>query len=94
MKEVCLPFAEIPENETAEVEVKAPLSNRIWKYRIESFLVNDPFAKSVNNLIKIEKLRKLIKDYDHRWELIQIYDTNRESEFVHVLYRERKIKIT
>lgn len=86
MKDICLPFTGIPDNNTAEVIIKMAPSDITMHYRIESFDL-----KLANNAEgRIQILREQIKKYDPRWELIQIMDTNERQSCVHVLYRERK----
>lgn len=89
MKEVCIPFADIRENERAEVEVRVPKSKRVWKYRVESFDVASGKEKDEKEKM-IENLRYRIKTYDSDWELIQIFESDPESGYVQLLYRQKK----
>ena len=84
MKEICLPFSGIADNESAEVIVRTQDSDKTWKYRVVSFGI-----KNNNNQVIIEDLRAKIKQYDPEWELIQIFDTSEGTEHVHVLYRKK-----
>jgi DNA-binding response OmpR family regulator len=83
MKEICLPFAGIADNESAEVTVKSQNSENTWKYRVVSFNI-----KSNNTDVIIKELREKIRLYDPEWELIQIFDNSEGAEYVHVLYRK------
>ena len=83
MKEICLPFTGIADNESAEVIVKSQDSEKTWKYRVVSFNI-----KSNNTDVIIKELREKIRLYDPAWELIQIFDTSEGTEHVHVLYRK------
>jgi len=86
---VCIPVADIKENESAEVEVRIPKSKRVWKYRIESFEIKSGEKDEMKN-IPIENLRYKIKTYDSNWELIQIFDSDQTSGYVQLLYRYKK----
>lgn len=85
MKEICLPFTGIADDESAEVIVKSQDSSKTWMYRVVSFKIVSKSAEVI-----IEDLREKIRKYDPDWELIQIFDTSTESENVHVLYRKKK----
>lgn len=84
MKEICLPFAGLAENESAEVTVKSQESDKTWKYRVVAF-----HLKSKNIDVILTDLREKISTYDPEWELIQIFDTTEGTEHVHVLYRKK-----
>jgi hypothetical protein len=94
MKGICLPWPEIPEDERAVVEVKLSGSNRLCRFRIEPLLINDLGGKQNNTDLRINKLRNWIQNYDKQWELIQIFNTNEGSEYVHILYREKYAETT
>ncbi len=84
MKEICLPFAGLADNESAEVIVKSQDSDKAWNYRVVSFNIK---STSTDNILK--DLREKINTYDPDWELIQIFDTTEGKEYVHVLYRKK-----
>jgi hypothetical protein len=92
MNEIRIPCPGIPDDKTTLVEVKMPGSDCICRYRIEPFLINDVHLDHINRTIRVEKLRSLIHNYDQHWELIQIFNTNENSEYVHILYREKNKK--
>jgi hypothetical protein len=84
MKEICLPFGGIADNESAEVTIKSQNSDKTWKYRVVSFNIQG------NNIdLIIKDLREKINRYDPEWELIQIFDNTESKENVHVLYRKK-----
>lgn len=83
MKEICLPFTGIADNESAEVTVKSQDTKKTWKYRVVSFNI-----KSDNTDVILKELREKIRVYDPEWELIQIFDNTQGTEHVHVLYRK------
>jgi hypothetical protein len=89
MREICLPCPVMPENETEMIEIKMSGTNRICRYRIEPLLINDLEFKQNNTDLRIKKLKELIQNYDEHWELIQIFNTNVGSDYVHMLYREK-----
>ncbi len=90
MKEVCLPFTDLKDNEIAEVEIRISERKRVLKYRIESFALAPPEKKKPGTNEKINLLREMIKAYDPDWELIQILDSNEGSNYVQLLYRYKK----
>jgi len=94
MNEIWLPCPGIPEDERAVVEVKMSGTNCVCRYRIEPLLINDLHLKQNNSDLRINKLRNLIKNYDKHWELIQIFNTNEGSDYVHILYREKYTETT
>jgi hypothetical protein len=86
MKELCIPFRDIKENEMAEVEIKVPQRELVWRYRIEA--VN--FSSQGENITvtdKIEHLCNEIKTHDPDWELIQIIDSDEKTGYIKLLYR-------
>ena len=89
MKEVCIPISDLKENDLAEVEVRIPKRKLIWKYRIEPFEIAFREEAGTEEL-QIEKLRKKIKSYDSNWELIQIFDSDKSSGYIQLLYRSKK----
>ena len=44
--------------------------------------------------LRIQKLREAIEKYDKNWEVIQIFDPGKESNFVQALFRLRGKKIS
>ena len=84
MKEICLPFSGLADNESAEVTVKSQESDKTWNYRVVSFNI-----KSRSSDLILKDLREKIGAYDPEWELIQIFDTTEGTEHVHVLYRKK-----
>ncbi len=89
MKEVCIPVADMKDNERAEVEVRIPKSKQVWKYRIESFEIASG-EKDEMKKKPIENLRYKINTYDSNWELIQIFNSDQTSRYVQLLYRYKK----
>ena len=92
MNEIRIPFSGIPENEITEVDVKMTKSNRIWRYKIEPLLINNLNLKDDIHCQRVKKMQDSINNHDRQWELIQILNTNEESEYVHILYREKNIE--
>jgi hypothetical protein len=94
MKEISLSCVGIPQDKTTVIEVKTSGSHQICRYRIEPFMINDLNLNENNREHRVEKLRNLIQNYDKQWELIQIYNSNESSEFIHILYREKNTETT
>jgi hypothetical protein len=93
MKEICIPVPEFLEQQIAEVEVKINGRRRMYNFRVESF----PWEKvdgSVHDgqANRIKNLRKRIEDYDPNWELVQIFQPRTDSEFIQVLFRQRRFE--
>ncbi|MBN1599008.1 MAG: hypothetical protein JW894_12005 [Bacteroidales bacterium] len=89
MRSICIPVKGISEGDIAEVEVRVLKSDLVWKYRLESFKLPNTGKSPSDTIKRIDSLRKLIKEYDQSWELIQILDTIEASEYVHILYRKK-----
>jgi hypothetical protein len=90
MKEICIPFTYICDNEHAEVEVRVPGTGKIWKYRVEPLqLAAEPEASSMDSG-RINGLKRFISNYSKNWELIQIIGANENSGNIHMLYREKQ----
>lgn len=95
MREICIPVPYLKENEIAEVEVKLYGKKIRYNFRVESFPwevgeefadLSDPLERS---LARIYKLKTAIEAYDKNWELMQIFNPDKNADHVHVLYRKK-----
>lgn len=95
MKEICIPIPYLKNQEIAEVEVSVAGQKLRYHFRVESFpwednnefaILSDPLEKS---LARIYKLKSAIENYDHEWELIQIFNPDEHADHIHVLYRKK-----
>ena len=90
MKEVCIPLDIFNEADRAEFEVINPQLQRIRRYRLESVDVSADHDSGESSPDRFTKLQQYICEYNHRWELIQILDSEKSANYIHLLYREIK----
>jgi hypothetical protein len=90
MKEICIPFSNIADEEKAEVEVRVPGTGKVWKYRVEPVHVTYPGKDETKQTRGIDRLMQFIGAYNQNWELIQIIDMNEKTGNMHMLYREKQ----
>ncbi len=95
MKDVSIPIPNFNENEPVEVEVKIGKNKVIYNFRIVKFPwendINDinNNEELINSLFKINRLKKMINEYDKNWELIQIYTPPMDAKKIEILYRKK-----
>jgi len=96
MRDLCIPIPNLVNDDSAELQVKIVSQNMVYEFRIESFtwfvdeLDETTRAGEPESLIKINKLREAIKNYDKNWELIQIYTPDKDAKYIKVLYRKKQ----
>ena len=95
MHDICVPIPHFSNNEIAEVEVKIGDKKSSFNFRVESFeweFSNSGFSELTPVPIeqKISHLKKDIESYDKDWELVQIYTPSQGSNYIHVLFRQKK----
>jgi len=96
MKDLCVPVPGFGDSEYAEITMTVGEKKQLINYRVESFLwesEEDNSHKSdeiSTSLLRIERLKKAIKDYDKTWELIQIFTPAANSGSIQVLYRKKQ----
>jgi hypothetical protein len=93
MKEICIPFSTLADDKQAEVEVRIPQTGEVWRYRIEALPLMHQEAELMKNEVKINSLQQYIRSYNNDWELIQIFDINKKTGNIHLLYREKKVQL-
>lgn len=95
MREICIPIPYLKEYENAQVEVTLSGEKIRYNFRVESFPwevgneysnLTDPLERS---LARIYKLKTAIEQYDQEWELMQIFNPDKDANHIHVLYRKR-----
>lgn len=96
MKDLCVPIPGFGDSEHAEITLDLGGNKQTINYRVESFawdsdedLFHEGDEVSVS-LARIERLKKSIRDYDNRWELIQIFTPSENARNIQVLYRMKK----
>jgi hypothetical protein len=96
MKDLCVPVPGFGDSEYAEITLTVGDKKQLLNYRVESFPweseedgshKDDEISAS---LVRIERLKKAIKEYDKAWELIQIFTPSENAASIQVLYRKRK----
>jgi hypothetical protein len=70
--------------QTVEMEVKVDGRTHYMNYRVEAF---DWTLGGTDYTGRIDRLRRLIADYDPTWELVQIGMS--EGDYVTVMFRQR-----
>jgi hypothetical protein len=85
MREVVLQIPTLEAEQNIEIEVKINGKKRTLNYHVE---IVDFEKKKVSSEERITILRKVIKEYDHDWELIQIGAPVRES--IPIMFRKRR----
>ena len=99
MRDICLPLREVENDQPVEVIVNVAGESRRYNFKVETFdwsitdaeLADHPFDPYT---LRIQKLREAIEKYDKNWEVIQIFDPGKESNFVQALFRLRGKKIS
>jgi hypothetical protein len=91
MKEINLPYTGIADGDQVEVIVRNCTNNKEWQYRIESLNLDNKDAKEFSKSGRVEKLLNYIKNYDHSWELLNIFNTEKPGGSIHLLYRKQNI---
>ncbi|NOZ45790.1 MAG: hypothetical protein GXO79_03310 [Chlorobi bacterium] len=95
MKDLTIPIPNSGSADRIEVQVKLGAKKFQYDFRVESFpWVEDSMNESDLNIEKsfnkIEYLKKIIKDYDNNWELIQIFTPSNKSKHIQLLFRQKK----
>lgn len=102
MKELCIPVPDMGENEIAELLLTVGNKQIKYHFRVESFpweIADNTIdkaqydteieAQNAEALIRINKLKNAIKNYDKNWELIQIFTPPEKAKHIQILYRKK-----
>lgn len=84
MKEVVLQIPTLEAEQNIEIEVKVNGKKRILKYRVEIVDLKTDETLREN---QVTVLRRVIRDYDSHWELIQIGAPSRDH--IPVMFRKK-----
>lgn len=94
MKDLTIPIPNDGNIDTVEVEVKVGTKKIQHFFRVESFPWISNAGEELENInesfLKIERLKKIIKEYDHNWELIQIFTPAPNAKHIQLLFRQKK----
>jgi hypothetical protein len=98
MRDICLPLREVENDQPVEVIVNVAGESRKYNFKVETFdwsitdaeLADHPYDPYT---LRIQKLREAIEKYDKNWEVIQIFDPGKHSNFVQALFRLREKKV-
>ena len=91
---VNIPLPNISDDEQIDIEVSIGKKKKRQYFRLESVSLdlNSSDEKSIEKELssseKIERLKKVIENYDKNWELIQIFAPLKKSFNIHILYRK------
>jgi hypothetical protein len=95
MKDLCVPIPGFGDSEHAEITLSIGQKHQTISYRVESFQWETDEDRLhdgdevTSSLLRIERLKKAIKEYDLAWELIQIFTPAENAKSIQVLYRKR-----
>jgi hypothetical protein len=89
MKEICIPFTGIDDNDPVEVVVRNCRNNEEWLYKVESLKFEESTAIQNNKTSRVDRLLSYIRNYDLRWELLNIFNTEKPDGCIHLLYRKQ-----
>jgi hypothetical protein len=89
MKEICIPFTGIDDNDPVEVVVRNCRNNEEWLYRIESIKIDNSDNGNNNKTGRVDRLLNFIRTYDLKWELLNIFNTEKPEGCIHLLYRKQ-----
>jgi len=97
MRDICIPLKDVENNKPVEVIVNVAGEMRKYNFRVETFdwSISDKESSEYQfdiYTLRIQKLREAIESYDKNWEVIQIFDPGKDSDFVQVLFRLREKK--
>lgn len=84
MAQICIQIPPLERAKMIELEVKIDGKTHLTSYRVESF---DWGAESLRQEERIQRLRRLIRDYDAGWELVQIGTPH--EHLIPVMFRQR-----
>ncbi len=95
MNEISIPIPHFGENQIAEVEVTVNGKKKKYNYRVESFPwkvtvpAGDMEEQISETQLKIDNLRNMLEEYNHGWEIVQIFTPREQAEYIQVLFRQR-----
>lgn len=89
MREVVIQIPTLETEQNIEIDVRINGKKRTMKYRVEivDFEEEDPSSE-----LKVDVLRRVIKEHDKDWELIQIGAPLKES--IPVMFRKKLQEIS
>jgi len=97
MRDICIPLKDVDNNKPVEVIVNVAGEQQKYNFRVETFdwSITDKEATEHQfdlYTLRIQKLREAIESYDNDWEVIQIFDPGKNSNFVQALFRLKEKK--
>jgi hypothetical protein len=92
MRDICIPLKDVENNKPVEVIVNVAGELHKYNFRVETFDWSISEDEAVTHqfdlyTLRIQKLREAIESYDKDWEVIQIFDPGKDSNFVQALFR-------
>ncbi len=95
MKDLTIPIPNDGNTDRVEVQVKVGAKRIQYDFRVESFpwLSDEDINEEINitkSFEKIDHLKKLIREYNNGWELIQIFTPRPKAKNIQLLFRQKK----
>jgi len=89
MREVVIQIPTLETEQNIEIDVRINGKKRTMKYRVEivDFEEEDPSSE-----VKVDTLRRVIKEHDKDWELIQIGAPLKDS--IPVMFRKKRQEVS
>lgn len=84
MNQICIHIPTLEVERTIELEVKIDGRSRYMNYRVESL---DWTEDGSSHQLKIERLRRFVREYDKSWELVHIGQP--DGPLIPVTFRQR-----
>ena len=95
MKDLTIPIPNDGNTDRVEVQVKVGAKRIQYDFRVESFpwLSDEDINEEINitkSFEKIDHLKKIIREYNNGWELIQIFTPRPKAKNIQLLFRQKK----
>jgi hypothetical protein len=87
MREIALSIPTLEAEQNIDIEVKINGKKRSLHYRVEIVAWNDESKPEED---KVDMLKRVIKDYDRNWQLVQIGAPTEKT--IPIMFRQSKIE--
>ena len=87
MREVVIQIPTLETEQNIEIDVKINGRKRVMKYRVEIYEWEEELKEGME---KVDVLRRIIKEHDKDWKLVQIGMPSDKN--IPIMFQQRKIK--